>query len=103
MQWYQQGDVLIKPVTDVPSAAVALPDPVLAEGEATGHRHLATGDDVAVLETHNARFLNAPNGAEITHEEHDPITVPPGKYQIEGVREYDYFAEPEQRTRRVTD
>jgi hypothetical protein len=37
-------------------------------------------------------ILFAPNGAEIRHEEHRPITVPAGTYLVDIVREFDHFA-----------
>ncbi|GAG31578.1 unnamed protein product, partial [marine sediment metagenome] len=44
MRWYQQGDVLMKPVDEVPAEAAPLARPVLGEGELTGHEHLALGE-----------------------------------------------------------
>ena len=29
----------------------------------------------------------------VTHEEHNPVTIPPGVYRVRKVREYDHFAE----------
>ena len=48
--WYQQGDVMIKPVEQVPEGGTRVSGAVLAEGEATGHRHAGVGEGVAVLE-----------------------------------------------------
>jgi len=97
MEWYQQGDVLIKPVDEVPAEAAPLARPVIGEGELTGHEHLALGEAAVVLEDGDARFLVAPHGAEAVHEEHAPVTVPAGTYRIEWVREYDHFAEEARR------
>lgn len=67
---------------------------ILAEGEVTGHYHQAIGDDVSVLEMDgDTRLLTAPNGAEITHQEHNKITLPPGDYIRSIVVEHDPFAE----------
>ena len=67
-------------------------DRVLAEGEATGHAHVAMSDDVEVfgknLESME-REMVAPNGTDITHEEHGTITIPPGDYEITIQREID--------------
>ena len=100
MEWHQQGDVMMKPVSALPSGGRALPQPVLADGEATGHQHVASGEGVAVLEVAGQRYLDAPDGAEVIHPEHHRISVPPGVYRIEQVREFDHFAE---RARRVMD
>jgi hypothetical protein len=33
----------------------------------------------------------------VTHEEHKPLPIPPGKYQIGRVKEYDFLQELERR------
>jgi hypothetical protein len=92
--YYQQGDVLIKPVAEVPEDARPSPKGnVLREGEATGHAHRATADDVTLSIVGGELFMRAPSGTDIVHEEHKVVSVPPGTYRIEGVREYDHFAE----------
>ncbi len=97
MSWYQQGDVMIKPVEELPSQATPLPEPILAEGEAAGHSHVALGEDVEVS-THLCNcYLSAPNGARVVHPEHQTIEIPPGNYLIEHVREYDHFADESRR------
>lgn len=63
---------------------------ILADGEMTGHFHEAHGDGVALYDD---GVLEAPHGAEVTHQEHAPITVPPGTYDRSIVLEYDHFAE----------
>lgn len=63
---------------------------ILAHGEHTGHFHEAHGGGVAFFDDGT---LEAPNGAEVTHQEHQPITVPPGTYVRSIVQEYDHFAE----------
>jgi hypothetical protein len=67
-----------------------LPHTRLAEGEATGHFHSASGEGVALYDDFT---LDAPHGAEVTHQEHLPVTLPPGQYTRLIVREYDHFAE----------
>lgn len=66
---------------------------VLAEGEVTGHFHRATARTAKVYEAENGtRRLVAPRGTRVVHEEHKPVTVPPGEYVREIVQEYDPFA-----------
>lgn len=67
-----------------------LPHTKLAEGEHTGHFHLASGEGVALYEDFT---FEAPHGAEVTHQEHNPIALPPGNYTRLIVREFDHFAE----------
>jgi len=99
--WYQQGDVLVFSFgKSVPQGEVK-PDGIVAEGEATGHAHRVKGQDATLIQTEDGtRYLKAPLGATITHEEHLPITLPPGDYVFRGVQEYDHFAEE---ARRVAD
>ena len=81
-------------------------NPILAFGEATGHIHQIRMKDMldkAEVTLHMNRFRTAgtdtPEGFEVreetvtlTHEEHDPIDVPPGKYIVRIVREFDHIA-----------
>lgn len=92
MIWYQQGDVLVKPAT-LPQGSKRWKGNVLAEGEATGHKHVVVGDGVTVFSHNNRLYFEAPNGAMIQHLEHNPISVPPGTYLVQIVRDYDHFAE----------
>ena len=127
---YQQGDVVMFQVDDKAfKNAVGSPaqnketvhyntqshnNPVLAFGEATGHLHqihMKDMLDAAEVTLHMSRFRTAgedtPEGFEVreetvtlTHEEHDPIDVPPGKYLVRIVKEFDHIAG---RTRYVAD
>jgi len=64
----------------------------LAEGEVTGHYHAAAGKEVVVFEEvfgDNSLQLNAPQGSEVTHQEHKTIVLPAGTYRTGQVLEYD--------------
>jgi hypothetical protein len=91
--WFQQGDVIIKPVASIPEGASPVGTRVLREGEATGHAHRATGEGVQLFIHGDTLYMRVEGGTEVVHEEHRPITVPPGVYVIGAVREYDHFAE----------
>ena len=67
---------------------------IVAFGEVTGHKHQVNMKDMAKeagvdvpegFEVHN-------NTVTITHEEHNPIDIPPGKYVVRIVREFDHIA-----------
>ena len=67
---------------------------VLADGEVTGHAHVAEAEGVTLTEeTPAVKRLSAPKGAKVVHEEHKPVTLPPGDYEVRRVQEYDHFAE----------
>ena len=117
---YQQGDVVMFKVDDdsfeknmdggtesiVNYNTQSHNNPILAFGEATGHIHQIRMKDMlekAEVTLHMPRFREAgvdtPQGFEVreetvtlTHEEHDPIDVPPGKYLVRIVREFDHIA-----------
>ena len=63
---------------------------ILAHGEMTGHYHEAHGGEVSFYDD---GVLEAPNGAEITHQEHGTVVLPPGTYTRSIVQEYDHFVE----------
>ena len=73
-----------------------LPKAILAHGEHTGHFHEAIGDGVALYED---GVLEAPNGAEVQHQEHKPVTLPPGNYDRLIVQEFDHLAEEARQVR----
>lgn len=69
---------------------------ILAWGEATGHNHTITVPNIEDMEA-----VHLPNGgwllslkAEgvVTHQEHHPIKLAPGKYRIGHEREMDWFS-----------
>lgn len=67
---------------------------VIAAGEFTGHHHRANGEGVVVKETETGtRYVEAPEGATITHEEHKPIELPAGTFDARIVVEVDPMAD----------
>jgi hypothetical protein len=95
MKWIQQGDVTIRPLSGgIPPTANRLSHKTLAEGEATGHHHVAVAEDVTLYATKDGRLvMDAPSGTTIKHEEHGAVEVPSGIWEVGRVQEYDHFAE----------
>jgi hypothetical protein len=96
----RQGDILLVPVSEIPRGLTKVPRVggrmVLAEGEATGHAHVIEGEAeflAADLEELEGRFLLVEQEAELVHDEHDTITVPPGEYEVRRQHEYDGLEE----------
>jgi hypothetical protein len=95
---YRQGDVLLIPVNSVPAGFKPLRSSqvTLALGEVTGHHHSiydnatgyvadATEENPQVL----AEYVVVESGtADLTHQEHDTISLPPGTYQ--SIRQSEY-------------
>ena len=91
---YRQGDVLFVPVSKIPKGKKRDPrkpeSAVLVEGETTGHAHrCAVLDAVEVLDCGEGLYLKVGDeGVSIVHEEHAPIMLPKGGYEVRRQREY---------------
>ncbi len=98
---FQQGDCLIEAVESIPTRAKLRKGRcVLAEGEATGHAHVIEQKGAKLYEGDAGElFLELSKEATVTHEEHGPVTLPPGVYEAGIVREYDHFAEEARQVR----
>jgi len=116
---YQQGDVVMFQVDDetfdkyakkgddntVSYNTQSHNNPVLAFGEATGHLHqihmkdmLDAAEVTLHMGWHREAGRDVPEAFEVreetvtlTHEEHNPLDVPPGKYVVRIVREFDHM------------
>lgn len=99
----QQGDVLLCKVGSVPDGAKKIVDKrgvVLAEGEHTGHYHGINEGSIELLEAPSGVRYFVNGGDEpvtIKHQEHNPVTVDPGIWQVGQVREYDWFQQMERK------
>jgi len=100
---YRQGDVIIKQINEIPKKfKYGKEDMILAHGEVTGHAHrIKKGEaklyaDIAIneaIENYDTLVLNVVKETELYHEEHESITLPPGKYEITIQKEFDWFSE----------
>ena len=117
---YQQGDVVMYKVNDkkfednvkqsdnctVSYTSTSTDSAILAFGEVTGHKHQINMKDmlkeagVTLHMGYNRKAgVDVPEGFQITgttvkltHEEHDVVELPPGKYVLRIVRERDHIA-----------
>lgn len=99
----RQGDILFDQVDQLPKGLKKAESGVIAYGEVTGHSHrMATLDDCDIfVDKDGNMFLEARAESTVVHDEHGPITFPPGIFQITRQREYD--AAEAARERRVAD
>jgi hypothetical protein len=91
MKVYRQGDVLIKRVEAVPqTTANKRESGILAFGEVTGYCHKVENlNQAEVLEVGTDLYLRvSEDGVRIVHDEHAPIMLPAGNYEITIQREY---------------
>ena len=90
-------------------------DTVVAYGEATGHNHKFQFDKNTMVNypvtgyvtdrgrmgiTNALQYVEVEKIATLIHQEHNPIHVPPGKYKVQIVREFDHIGRV---TRNVVD
>lgn len=92
MFYKSQGDVnFVATEKAAPKDAKKRESRILAFGEVTGHKHQVIEEDAVVLVREDgSMYLSAPSGATITHEEHAPVTLPQGDYEVTIDREFDY-------------
>jgi hypothetical protein len=90
-----QGDVGIKKINKLPEGLKEVPADngrnILAYGERTGHAHALPTQSTRLYSTNdNSRLYLVVNSlSHVTHEEHDPINLDAGVYEIIQQREYD--------------
>ena len=117
---YQQGDVVMFQVDDETYKANTRSGDeyvtrfrgqtdayaILAFGEVTGHKHQVNMKEmlkdvgVTLNMGYNRKsgvdvpegFIVHNNTVTLKHEEHNPIEIPPGKYLVRIVREFDHIA-----------
>jgi len=81
--WHvRQGDVVIIAIDKLSEKAKRVDSITLALGEKTGHHHTMFGGGLAVLEEDGriASEFSIEEDQVLTHQEHDPITIPKGTY-----------------------
>lgn len=88
----RQGDVLLRRVTSVPKEAVeVVPSAnghILAEGEVTGHAHRVRTEHAQMFALGALVYLKVLERTQLLHEEHGPIELREGNYQVIRQREY---------------
>ena len=95
MKQYRQGDVLIQQVAELPGDCVVERHKgrlVLAEGEVTGHAHAirASTSKVKQYTKGTELYLEVRKPVVVEHEEHGPISLEPGIYQVRRQLEFWY-------------
>jgi hypothetical protein len=87
---WRQGDVFVVAVEKIPAGRRESHSLVLAKGEITGHTHRIAESGRATAFKVGDRLILEVSGenATLIHEEHAPITLPRGTYEIRLQREY---------------
>jgi hypothetical protein len=93
----QQGDVLLRKLDSIPAGkqeSISRKRLVLAHGE-SGHSHVIEDSEAELIKIGERMLLRLTRSATVVHEEHKPITLSPGVWEIGRVREYDWFSKME--------
>lgn len=90
---YRQGDVLLVRMDRPPQGKRMEVERengrvILAHGEATGHAHAIGHPGAMLFNTGGDTLLSLKEDAVLSHEEHFPIELPAGLYQVVRQREY---------------
>lgn len=87
---WRQGDVFIVSIDRLPAGRAESHGPVLAKGEITGHSHRIQENQGATASLIGGQlFLEvAADQVTLLHDEHLPIVIPRGTYEIRIQREY---------------
>lgn len=94
---FQQGDVLGRKLDALPEGERKIVGKlrcILAHGE-SGHSHVVESDDAELIQIGERILLKLEKAATVRHEEHRPIKLAPGIWEIGRVKEYDYFQQME--------
>lgn len=84
---YRQGDVLFTSIDQLPEGLTPRPGKIIVEGEATGHAHWLREGRV-LQDVQGSLYLEVLVATQVVHQEHHPISLKPGYYQITRQREY---------------
>lgn len=86
-EMYRQGDVLLTRIDTLPEGLTERKSRLIVEGEVTGHQHrLVTGR--VLSNAQGALFLEILQATQVVHQEHHPLHLPSGFYQVTCQREY---------------
>lgn len=111
--YYQQGDVLLFKVSaeelerrQKNKTVRYTRTDVLQHGDATGHAHRISSPGFQLWEgvqfnttSIGVKYLALKKQGTLSHEEHKPIVLPKGVYEIRIVREFDHFLKEERKVR----
>lgn len=87
----QQGDVLLFSTDSIPESAVLQKGQSVIHPGNTGNNHALVGSAFGIYQDGDKKFIDVAEEATLTHNEHKPIKLTPGKYEMKLVQEYDHF------------
>ncbi len=95
----RHGDVILETVFeiegDVQRDVLIKASSVLAEGEVTSHKHVLNGQHL-LSKVGSVQYVELMEEGQLSHEEHDTLTIPKGMYRVVIQREVDLLGEVRQ-------
>lgn len=89
---YRQGDICFERIDEIPAGLVNKGTALKIEGEKTGHNHLMQGVQVLLppqqKEIVPAVIVVPEEGAEMTHPEHEKLSLEAGTFRVTRFREH---------------
>jgi len=86
---YRQGDILYKKISTLPTDLKLQADNVVAGGEGATHTHMLVDGELFQLENSDTKlYIRTHENTRLIHEEHLPIRLESGIYEVIRQREY---------------
>lgn len=93
VEWIRNGDVILEKVSETKGKSKKVKSIILAEGEVTGHFHQISSQQMLESIHEGNKYLDIKQEATLTHQEHDTLTIPIGKYKVYIQREVDLLGQ----------
>lgn len=90
----QQGDHVGRKIESLPPGdqkIIGKDTLILEISHTTNHKHQISSKGSELVEISGKRFLNLKSAATLIHEEHKPIKLSAGIWELGKVQEFDYF------------
>ena len=88
IKMYRQGDILFKKIDTLPEHLKEKPDNIVAGGEGSAHAHMLVNGDLFRVESSDQKYIRTRENTRLIHEEHLPIKLESGNYEVVRQREY---------------
>ncbi|MHA1468820.1 MAG: hypothetical protein ACTSP6_12190 [Promethearchaeota archaeon] len=86
---YRQGDILFKKIATLPARLKLKLDNVVAGGEGAAHAHMLVDGELFQSENSDTKlYIKTHENSRLLHEEHLPIRLESGIYEVIRQREY---------------
>lgn len=89
----RQGDILIVKIKSLPNGLRIKEDGIILRGETTGHAHKIS-NGLVYTSPYGEVYIQAEEGAELSHEEHKTIYLEKENYKV--IRQREYVSEEEE-------